>query len=113
MQPLTIPINSVALSPDGRLLLTASDDQTARLWDVRTGAELRRFVGHSGAVTSAHFSPDGRYVLTTSGDGSARLWDTDYHDTIAYLCGRLLRDLTSNERAQYNITDTAPTCPKP
>jgi WD40 repeat protein len=101
------------LSPDGKYLLTASEDQTARLWDVQTGVELRRFVGHKGTVLTAIFSPDGRYVLTGSGDRTARLWYTSLDDTVKMLCGRLLRDFTAEERAQYGIPDDGPTCPRP
>ena len=57
------------------------------------------------------FSSDGRYLLTGSHDQSARLWHTDYHDTIDYLCGLLIRDLTPEERTQYGIADQEPTCP--
>jgi WD40 repeat protein/serine/threonine protein kinase/DNA-binding XRE family transcriptional regulator len=104
-------IQSLSVSPDGRYLLSASDDQTARLWDIQTGQELRRFVGHAGPVEIAIFTPDGRMVLTGSGDRTARLWYTQIDDTVKMLCSRLLRDLTPDERAQYGIADTAPTCP--
>jgi hypothetical protein len=50
-------------------------------------------------------------VLTASADKTARLWHTDYHSTIRYLCGLLIRDLTADERTQYGITDPGPTCP--
>lgn len=103
---------SVAFSPDGKTLVTASVDGTARLWDVQTGQELRRMAGHTAGVENAIFSPDGKFIATTSDDGSARLWDTDYHDTIRYLCSRLLRDFTDGERNQYNIPNSGPTCPR-
>jgi len=88
-------------------------DNTARLWDVQTGTELRRYIGHTAAVEWAVFAPDGKYVATASDDGIARMWDVDYHDTMSYLCSCLLRDFTDDERAQYDITDKTPTCPKP
>jgi WD40 repeat protein/transcriptional regulator with XRE-family HTH domain len=105
--------NNVAVSPDGKSVLGTGASSTARLWDVQTGTELRRFTGHTADVYAVAFSPDGKLVLTGSADGTARLWDADYHDTINYLCGKLLRDFTPDERAQFEIKDAQPTCPKP
>jgi Caspase domain/WD domain, G-beta repeat len=68
-------VNGVAFSPDGRLLATASDDMTARLWDPATGEHRRTLTGHDGPVNGVAFSPDGRLLATTSNDGTARLWD--------------------------------------
>ena len=41
------PVYSVAFSPDGRRVATAADDRTARIWDVETGRELHRLIGHT------------------------------------------------------------------
>ncbi|HUI42832.1 MAG TPA: WD40 repeat domain-containing protein, partial [Terriglobia bacterium] len=68
------PVQSAAFSPTGRLILTASIDGTARLWDVLTGKEVRRF-DCGRAVTSAVFSPDEKKVLTGTHDGTVQLWD--------------------------------------
>jgi WD40 repeat protein/transcriptional regulator with XRE-family HTH domain len=102
---------SVEFSLDGETIATTSADGTARLWDVETGQELRRFTGHTAGVQNVAFSPNGKYLATVSDDGTARLWDNDYHTTMQYLCLILLRDFTDEERAQYGITDDAPTCP--
>ncbi|MGI9382215.1 MAG: TIR domain-containing protein [Methyloligellaceae bacterium] len=67
---------SAALSPDGRTVVTASADRTARLWNLRTRTELRVLTGHLDDVHSATFSPDGARVATTSGDGTTRIWWT-------------------------------------
>ncbi|HVS38076.1 MAG TPA: serine/threonine-protein kinase [Gemmataceae bacterium] len=67
-------VTAASFSPDGRLLVTASCDHTARLWDVASGKELQRFL-HDGAVNAASFSPDGRLLVTASSDETARVWD--------------------------------------
>jgi len=64
---------SAAYAPDGRTVLTGSADGTARLWDTRTGQEIRRFTTDTGVVAVA-YAPDGTRVLT-GGDAGARLWD--------------------------------------
>ncbi|MDX1616298.1 MAG: protein kinase [Candidatus Promineifilaceae bacterium] len=60
------------LSPDGRTLVTGG---IARLWDLDTGEELRRLIGHRDEVTSVAFHPNGGQVATSSIDGTARVWD--------------------------------------
>jgi WD40 repeat protein len=84
---------AAALSPNGKRVVTASRDQTARIWDAKTGAEVHRLSGHTDEVTSAAFSPDGKYVVTASLDGTARVWDVEtgdelhtlLHDDVVYL----------------------------
>jgi WD40 repeat protein len=80
------------------------------LWDVQTGEEVRRFIGHSNQVRDVSFSPDGQYILTASNDNTARLWLTDLNDTIRAVCALLTRDLTPTERTQFGISDQGPTC---
>jgi WD40 repeat protein/uncharacterized caspase-like protein len=66
---------SVALSPDGQLVLIGNSEAgTMRLWEVATGRGVRRFVGYT-LIETAAFSPDGRWVLTGCPDGTARLWE--------------------------------------
>jgi WD40 repeat protein len=68
-------VQSAAFSPDGRFILTASDDRTARVWDVKTGREVSVLRGHRRGVQSAAFSPNGSLMVTAGDDGVARVWD--------------------------------------
>ena len=68
---------SAAFSPDGRRIVTASGDQTARIWDAATAKPIAVLSGHGDMVLSAAFSPDGRRIVTASEDQTARIWDAD------------------------------------
>ncbi|MGP0062381.1 MAG: NACHT and WD repeat domain-containing protein [Isosphaeraceae bacterium] len=68
-------VGVVALSPDGKMILTGSEDTTARLWDARTGQPRGEPLRHDGHVVAGAFSPDSQTVLTGSADRFARLWD--------------------------------------
>ena len=67
----------VSFSPDNRFVATGSNDNTARVWDVRTGKLRATFSGHSGDINCLAFSPDGKILATASDDGSVRLWDME------------------------------------
>ena len=66
---------SVAWSPDGMRLATASEDSTARVWDAASGRELLTLKGHSRGVCSVSWSPDGQRLATGGWDGTAKVWD--------------------------------------
>jgi WD40 repeat protein len=70
-------IYCVAFSPDGRRIVSGSDDRTIRVWDFDTGAELLRLEGHQDLVTSVAFAPDGRRIVSGSCDRTVRIWDAE------------------------------------
>src|SRR5262249_36691593 len=82
-------VSAVAFSPDGRRALSANKhqfkdgldihaaDYQLRLWDLETGKELRRFVGHAHPVLGVAFSPDGRQALSCGVDATIRSWDVE------------------------------------
>jgi WD40 repeat protein len=70
-------LRSASFPPTGHgLVVTASFDRTAVVWNADTGRIETVLDGNASTVTSAHFSDGARYVLTASSDGTARLWDT-------------------------------------
>ncbi|TNE53917.1 MAG: hypothetical protein EP344_14710 [Bacteroidetes bacterium] len=67
-------IEAIAISPDGKYILTGSTDFTAKLWDLK-GHEIRTFKGHTKEVAAVAFSPDGKKIVTADQDAIAILWD--------------------------------------
>lgn len=63
------------LTPDGGRAITASTDQTARVWDLASGATIREYAGHTGPLYSLALSGDGRTLVTGAQDNSLRVWD--------------------------------------
>ena len=70
-------VRSAVYSADGRRIVTASDDKTAKVWDANTGTELMTLTGHDSAPRSAVYSADGQRVVTASDDKTAKVWDAD------------------------------------
>ena len=66
---------SAAFSPDGTRVVTASDDNTAQIWDAATGKSLGPPLEHPEGVRTAAFSRDGTRVLTVSVRNTARVWE--------------------------------------
>lgn len=72
-------ITCAAFSPDGRYLVSGSQDKTLRLWDVESGKELITFSGHTDVINAVAFSPDGKTIASGAGHywnyGEVKLWD--------------------------------------
>jgi WD40 repeat protein len=94
------PVSSVAYSPDGKYVLTGSNDGTAILWNAATGSEIFTLIGHTNAISAVTFSADGKYIATSSSskflpfgrrknDYTVRVWkrlgSTDLFQTVYVL----------------------------
>src|SRR5262249_32179110 len=73
-------VRCLAVSADGKIVLSGGDDGTLRVWEVASGKKLREVNGHSREVTSVALSADGRWALSGRFDGTVCLWDLKYGD---------------------------------
>ena len=85
-------INVVIVTPDGKRAVSASQDQTVKVWDLTTGQEERTFAGHDGPVKPVAVTPDGRYVISGTGESYRRQAE------------KLMRDSTDS----FRLSDDGP-----
>jgi WD40 repeat protein len=83
----TDPVWAASFSPDGTRVVTASFDDTARIWNATTGQLIATLTGHTDALWAASFSPDSTRVVTASEDKTARIWNAVSGQLIATLTG--------------------------
>ncbi|QLE51895.1 serine/threonine protein kinase [Nostoc sp. C057] len=81
-------VNSVAFSPDGTTLGSASDDKTIKLWNLASGEEIHTLEGHSNWIWTVAFSPDSKTLASGSADKTIKLWNVE--------TGKLVRTLEGN-----------------
>jgi WD40 repeat protein len=104
-------VQSAAFSPDGKRIVTASDDKTARLWDAGTGKPIGEpLTGHAEAVNSAAFSPDGKHIVTASLDKTARLWEAfaNIKELMSHAKAAVPRCLTAAQRKDFFLPPEPP-----
>jgi WD40 repeat protein len=90
----TSDVTTVSLTPDGKQSVSASFDQTLKVWDISTGTLLRTLKGHTSSVRAVSLTPDGKQAVSASDDRTLRVWDISTGRLIPMLKGH-----TSSVRA--------------
>ncbi len=88
-------MNDAVFSPDGGMVLTASDDRQATLWNAESSEVLGNLTGHTDRVRAAAFSTHGDRAVTASSDKTARIWDIASRETLQVLEGHDLGRVVS------------------
>ena len=89
-------INSIAISPDGKYIVSGSDDKTIKIWDFKTAECLNTLEGHEDSVNSIAISSDGKYIVSGSGDKTIKIWD--------FKTGECLNTLEEHEYSVNSIS---------
>ena len=88
----------MAVTPDGRRAVSASEDKTLKVWDLESGRELRTLEGHSAWVDGVAVTPDGRRAVSASYDKTLKVWDLE--------SGRELRTLEGHSAGVTGVAVT-------
>jgi WD40 repeat protein len=70
-------VKAVVMTPDGKRAVSASDDGTLKVWDLKSGAVLRHLTGHTNGVNAVAVTPDGKRAVSASDDRTLRMWDLE------------------------------------
>ncbi len=68
-------VDAIAISPDGRMVVSGSRDNTLKVWELDTGKEICTLKGHTHSIRAVAISPDGRLVVSGSFDKTLKVWD--------------------------------------
>ncbi len=98
----------VSFSPDGKMLASASYDNTVKLWDTGTGKQIKTLTGHKNGVIGVSFSPDGKMLASASADNTVKLWKRDFDYLLKKGCNFLHEYFQTNppdDESDNNMCD--------
>jgi WD40 repeat protein len=88
-------IRSLKISNNGHILVSAGDDFTIKIWDLRSKKCLKTLLGHSNRVYSVAISPDNNIIASSSTDQTIKIWDVN--------TGECLKTLQGHSRVVYSV----------
>ena len=68
-------MNSVVLTIDNNYIISCSNDETIRIWNLKTASEEFKLIGHRGSITSVVVTNDNKYIISCSTDSTIRFWN--------------------------------------
>jgi WD domain, G-beta repeat/WD40-like Beta Propeller Repeat len=95
-----LAVNAVDWSPDGRRIVSASNDNALRIWDASTGRTERVLTGHTGSVNAVAWSPNESLIVSASADGTARISNS----TPGLLRGVVHRSTLKHPGSAYSVS---------
>ena len=94
----TAGVNAAKFSPDGKTIVSASEDGTVKLWDINGKLKLlKTFTGHTDKLNNVNFSPDGKTIISASADNTIKLWNLE---------GQILTTITGHQGSVTNAIFT-------
>jgi WD40 repeat protein len=99
----TDAVNSIDISKNSLYLISGSNDKSARIWDVKTGKELRKLPVDCWKVTAVAFTDDSKYAVTGCNDGSIKIWEVETGKLISKIesSGNVVRDIAFIKNMKY------------
>ncbi len=99
-------VNAAVYTASGRYIVTAGADQLVKIWDAKTGEEIRTLAGHTGQVLSVAISPDDSMIVSAAGDNTLRMWDVPRPEPLRTFAGVAspVRDVAVSLNGQWAAT---------
>jgi len=84
----------IVITTNNKHLISSSSDTVISLWDIKSGKEIKKFLGHNDAINSIVITPNGKYIISGSDDDSIKLWDIE--------SGKEIKRFKNIQRDKYN-----------